>query len=238
MAVGKKTGRKTQASNDFLEQKAVTGLTATDVGTSRAYNNGAASVSWTLPSDSPAATSYDITTTPTTTTTNVSGTSATITGLASDTSYTVTVIAKNAAGNSISTTSTSFTATTVPAAPTVGTPTCATGQSYTGSANTSVPFTAGATGGKAISGYTVTSSASQTGSGASSPILVSTPVGTSYTYTVIATNANGNSAASSASGSVLSASVPQQISSVSASTSPSTLFPRNRPTLRISRSFT
>lgn len=218
MAINKRFGKHSQAANDFLEPKAVTGLTVTDVGTSRAYDNGAFNVSWTLPADSPAATSYDISTTPTTSTTNVLTTSGTITGLASNTSYTVTVVAKNAAGNSLSTTSTSVTATTVPQAPTIGTPTCATGQAYTGSANTSVPFTANATGGKAISGYTVTSSSSQTGTGASSPISVSTPVGSSYTYTVVATNANGNSAASTASGSVLSASVPQAISSVSAST--------------------
>ena len=76
----------------------------------------------------------------------------------------------------------------VPDAPTVGTPTVATGQSYTGSANVSVPFTAAVTGGGSITGYTVTSSSGNTGTGASSPISVSDTVGTARTYTVKATN--------------------------------------------------
>jgi len=114
MAINKKIGKHSQAANDFLEPKAVTGLTVTNVGTSRAYNNGAFNVSWTLPADSPAATSYDISTTPSTTTTNVTQTSGQITGLASATSYTVTVVAKNASGNSIATISSAVTTTTVP----------------------------------------------------------------------------------------------------------------------------
>ena len=78
--MSKQAGRMSQSANDFLEPKPVTSLTATDVGTSRPFNNGSATVSWTLPSDSPAATSYDVTTTPTPTPTNVATTSATITG--------------------------------------------------------------------------------------------------------------------------------------------------------------
>ena len=44
MASGKKIGKKSQASNDFLAPFVPTIGTATDVGTSRAYNNGAATV--------------------------------------------------------------------------------------------------------------------------------------------------------------------------------------------------
>jgi hypothetical protein len=68
----------------------------------------------------------------------------------------------------------------------------------------SVAFTAPATGGSAITGYTVTSSPGGfTGTGASSPITVSgLTQGTSYTFTVVATNANGNGIASSSSNSV------------------------------------
>jgi hypothetical protein len=68
----------------------------------------------------------------------------------------------------------------------------------------SVAFTAPATGGSAITGYTVTSSPGNiTANGASSPITVSgLTAGTSYTFTVFATNANGNGIASSASNSL------------------------------------
>jgi len=68
-----------------------------------------------------------------------------------------------------------------------------------------VTFTAPVSnGGSVITGYTVTSSpGSFTGTGASSPITVTGLTnGTAYTFTVIATNANGNSVASSASNSV------------------------------------
>jgi hypothetical protein len=62
-----------------------------------------------------------------------------------------------------------------------------------------VSFTAPATGGSTITGYTVTSSpGSLTASGASSPLTVTgLTTGTSYTFTVTATNASGTSDASS-----------------------------------------
>jgi hypothetical protein len=67
-----------------------------------------------------------------------------------------------------------------------------------------VTFTANATGGSAITGYTVTSSPGNiSASGASSPIVVTGLTnGTAYTFTVVATNANGSSAVSSASNSI------------------------------------
>jgi trimeric autotransporter adhesin len=185
-----------------------TSVSATDVGTARAYNNGAATVSFTAGAGAPA-TSFTATSSPGGFTATGASSPLTVSGLQSNTAYTFTVTATNAAGTSAaSAASASITATTVPQAPTIGTPTCATGQAYTGSANISVAFTAGATGGKAISSYTATSSSSATGSGASSPVSVSQTVGSSYTYTVTATNANGTSTASGTSASVLAASVP------------------------------
>ena len=196
MAINKRFGKHSQAANDFLEPKAVTGLTVTDVGTSRAYGNGAFNVSWTLPADSPAATSYDISTTPTTSTVNVATTSGQITGLASATSYTVKVIAKNAAGNSIATTSASVTATTVPqtpTAPTASTPSAGVDR---------VTWTAPATGGKAITNYYWASSDGKSGNTASTTVDVAQEQGTAQTYTVRADNANGSSGTSPASNSV------------------------------------
>jgi hypothetical protein len=206
--MSKQAGRMSQSANDFLEPKPVTNLVATDVGTSRPFNNGAASVSWTLPADSPAAVSYDITTTPTTVTTNTASTSATITGLSSNTSYTVTVIAKNAAGNSAGTTSSSFTATTVPQAPSVSATDVGTSRPFNNGAAT-VTVTANATGGKAISTYAATPNGLSEVTGASSTL---TPTGmasaTGYTFTGRVANANGYSAASSATASVTITTVP------------------------------
>jgi hypothetical protein len=185
-------------------------VSATNVGTSQAYNNGAATVAFSNPTGG-RPTSYSITTNPATATTTATSSPVTLTGLSSATSYTVAVAASNSVnGSSASTTSSSITATTVPQAPTVGTPTNATGQAYGATASISVPFTAGATGGSSITGYTVTSSSGNTGTGATSPITVaSETISVAKTYTVTAANANGASTASSASSAVTPSTVPQ-----------------------------
>jgi hypothetical protein len=173
-----------------------TGVVATDVGTARAFNNGAASVAFT-PGAGATATSFTVTSSPGGFTATGASSPLTVTGLQSSTGYTFTVTATNAAGTSLaSAASASITITTVPAAPTIGT---ATG----GNASATVTYTAGATGGKTITTFTATSSpGSLTGTGAS-PITVSGLTnGTAYTFTVTATNANGTSLASAASNSV------------------------------------
>lgn len=178
-----------------------TSVSASNSGSGRAFNNGAASVSFTAPSTSKLpVTSYTVTSSPGSFTASGASSPLTVTGLQSNTAYTYTVTATSAAGtSSASSASASVTATTVPQAPTIGT-------AIDGGTGTtvSVPFTANATGGSAITGYTVTSSpGSLTGTGASSPITVSgLTTGTSYTFTVTATNANGTSTASSASNSI------------------------------------
>lgn len=174
--------------------------TATDVGTGRAYNNGAATVTFTAPTYNGRTpiTSYTVTSSPGSFTASGASSPLTVTGLQSGTSYTFTVTATNAIGTSAaSSASNSITATTVPQAPTIGTATKASTTSVT------VAYTANATGGKTVSAYTATSSpGSITGTGAS-PITVSgLTTGTAYTFTVTATNANGTSAASAASNSV------------------------------------
>jgi hypothetical protein len=173
--------------------------TATDVGTSRAYNNGAATVTFTAPTYTGRTpiTSYTVTSSPGGFTGTGASSPITVTGLQSATSYTFTVTATNTVGTSAaSSASNSITATTVPQAPTIGTATA-------GDASATVTYTAGASGGSSITTFTATSSpGSFTGTGAS-PITVSGLTnGTAYTFTVTATNANGTSTASSASNSI------------------------------------
>ena len=171
---------------------------ATNVGTSRAYNNGSATVAYTAAATGGAVTTFTATSTPGSFT--ATGASPlTVTGLQSATSYTFAVSAANANGTLTSAASSSITATTVPQAPTIGTATdLGTGTTV------SVAFTAGATGGSAITSYSVISNpATTTQSASSSPYtFTGLTAGTAYTFTVTATNANGTSTASSASNSV------------------------------------
>ena len=180
-----------------------TSLVATNVGTSRPYNNGAASIAFTAAAADGGATitSYRFKSNPGNIATVVSTTSPQVaTGLLSNTSYAFTGYAVNSIGDSAeSVSSSAITITTVPQSPTIGTVTVAS------SGTVSVPFTAGATGGSTITSYNITSSAgSFTATGSSSPISLTAAfiAGTSYTFTITATNANGTSLASSASNSV------------------------------------
>jgi len=198
MAANKRVGKKSLAQNDFLQPATPINVVATDVGTSRAFNNGAASVSFSLPANSPAATSYTVTSSPGSYTASGSASPLTVEGLQSDTAYTFTVTAANAQGVSgTSSASSSVTATTVPAAPTSVTATSPGGANYD-----TVSWTAGANGGKAITNYYITSSDGKVDNSATTTKNVGQEAGTAQTYTVYADNANGRSLASAASPSV------------------------------------
>jgi hypothetical protein len=209
---------------------APTSVSATNVGTGRAYNDGRVDVTFTAPAydGGEAITSYIVTSTPGSITAIGASSPISVTGLASGTSYTFTVSAINSVGTGTPSSATSaVTATTIPQAPTIGT---ATGANTTAS----VTFTPGATGGVAVSTYTATSTPSSiTGSAASSPISVTGLTnGTSYTFTVTATNANGTSLASAASNSTIPATVPVAPTIGTLSPTPQVAY-GSSPTMRI-----
>ena len=184
-----------QNIKSFLNPNAPTVGTATNAGSGRAYNNGSATITFTASATGAAATSFTATSSPGSYTVTGASSPLTVTGLQSATAYTFVVKATNAVGDSSnSSASNSITATTVPQAPTIG-------SASAGNGSSTISYTAGATGGAAVSTFTATSSGGQTGTGGS-PITVSGSNGVSYNFTVRATNANGQSAASSASNSV------------------------------------
>ena len=172
-------------------------------------DNAQASVAFTIPTSNggSAITGYTVTSNPGGFTASGTTSPLVVTGLTNGTSYTFTVVATNAAGNSVaSAASTAVTPYTIPGAPTIGTAT-------TGNEQASVAFNAPASnGGSAITTYTATSSPGGiTATGASSPLVVTgLTAGTAYTFTVVASNAAGNSGASAASNAV----TPTCISSV------------------------
>jgi hypothetical protein len=206
----KRVGKKSQAANDFLEPKPPINVVATDIGTSRPYNNAAASVSFELPAGSPPATSYTVTAS---TGQSASGASSPIGvgGFPSGATPTFTVTATNASGTSAaSSASSAVTLTTVPNAPTVSATNIGTGRAF---GNGAATITASAiNGGKAISAFT-----SGAVSGGSPLTVTGLSGGTAYTFSVTATNANGTSAATTTN-SITATTVPATPSAPTATT--------------------
>ncbi|UJF32362.1 fibronectin type III domain-containing protein [Paenibacillus hexagrammi] len=171
----------------------------TDV--SAAWGNTQAAVSFTPPAfvgGSPI-TGYTVTVWPGEQTVEGSESPIVVTGLDNGTAYTFTVRAMNAAGSSDASASTeSVTPATVPGVPTEVTATASNGKAY-------VSFKPPVdNGGSSVTQYTVTVlPGGQTVTGTNSPITVTGLTnGTSYTFTVTATNIAGNSEASSESAAV------------------------------------
>lgn len=186
--MSKRAGRHSQSANDFLQPMAPVIDSATDVGTSRAFNDGAVTVSFTLPEGSPAATGYTVLSSGSHTATG-SSSPITVTGLSSDTAYTFQVKATNAIGDSdYSTASSSVTATTVP-----NTPAAPSAVTVNNAAQDTVSWTAPSNGGKAISNYDWESDDSKSGSTSSTSVTLGQEAGTSQSYRVRAQNANGYS---------------------------------------------
>jgi methionine-rich copper-binding protein CopC len=193
---------------------AATAPGAPTIGSATATSSTTATVAFSQPSDDGGATitTYTVTSTPSGGSGSISQAGSgtiNVTGLTAGTSYRFTVVATNSVGNSSASSSsnsiTTTAAATAPGAPTIGAAT-ATGQS-----TATVAFTAPVSnGGSAITGYTVTSSPGGiTATGTTSPITVTgLSAGTSYTFTIAATNAVGTSSSSSASNGVTTTSAP------------------------------
>ena len=155
--------------------------------------NAAVTITWTAAAD---ATSYVVTSNPGGFTCTTSGTSCTVSGLTNGTAYTFTAIARNAAGNS-GNSSPSGSITPIASGPSA--PTNVLGTAGNASAIITWDASAGAT------SYVVTSSPGSFTCNASGLTCTVSGLtnGTSYTFTVIASNADGDSSASNASAAVI-----------------------------------
>jgi hypothetical protein len=174
-------------------------ITVTDVGTNIPYASARASVAFTEGATGGKAAGF-------TATTSVGGYSGTgalspiTVNVGTTGSYTFTGTAFNAFGVSAASASETITLTTVPQAPTINS--VAPGEST----QAIIIFTAGATGGKAITSYNITSSPASTTTTQTTSSTTYTFTGltneTAYTFTVQAVNDNGTSISSAASSSV------------------------------------
>ena len=191
----------------------------TDVGTDRAFNNGALSISVTPDANGPTPDFYNFwAVAPNNSEIAGSSTSSTtlvVGGLASNVQYTVKVVAvvDNVASD-FATFNTPTLVTTVPAAPTIGTATdIGTNRSITNAA-ANVTFTAGATGGKSQTFKVYTADETQRGTGSGSPILAEGidigefGDGSSQSFRVRGVNANGDSLASGTTSTITLTSTP------------------------------
>jgi len=217
--MAKHIGKKSSAQDNFVGPNPVTGVSASDIGTGRAYNDGAISVSWTAPVGGNTPTGYKVYEGASVVATIAYGTNtATITGLASESSHTYSVASYDSYkdNNTNAVAASAVTATTVPQAPSVSATDVGTGRPFNNGAAT-VIVTANATGGKAISTYAATPNGLSEVTGASSTL---TPTGmasgTGYTFTGRVSNANGFSAASSATASITITTVPAAPTGLSA----------------------
>lgn len=171
-------------------------------GATAVGGNAQATVSFTAPAytGTTPITGYTVTSSPGGFTNSGASSPIVVSGLTNGTPYTFSVVATNSGGNSApSSPSNSVVPSTVPNPPTAVT-------AIAGSGEASISFTPPINdGGDPIIDYTVTSSPGGfSNSGAGAPIIVSGLTGgVSYTFTVVATNSNGDSAPSAPSNSVI-----------------------------------
>ncbi len=215
---GGQTSPDSAASNSITPVSTAAG---TPTSVSVTTTDTTATVSFSAPTSGPAITSYTVTAIPSDGSTAVTATGAStsinVTGLTTGLPYYFSVTATAANGSTSAaqvTTNASTTAATAPSAPTGVAATAGAGQA-------TVSFTAPSDNGSAITSYTVTATPSSgsavTATGPSSPITVAgLTFGTSYTFTVKATNLIGTGSNSTASAAVTPYTVPNAPTSVTA----------------------
>lgn len=198
MAINKRSGTGSSAQDNFIGPNPVTNLSATDVGSGRAYNDGRIDLSWTNPTTGNTPVGYkilrggsQITTVshPTNTYSN--------TGLASATSYSYTVVAYDNYQDASPSNTATATATTVPA-----TPSAPSASTVSNAAQDSVSWSAPANGGKSITNYNWESNDGKSGNTTGTSVTVNQEAGTTQAYRVRAQNDNGYSGFSGYSGNV------------------------------------
>ena len=208
---GKSRGGRSNTRREGTVPNAPTIGTATDVGTSRPYGNGAITITFTPSSEGTPSTSYTASAfcSVHNTTHTATGNSSplTITGFGTGVNTTVTVKASNQYGDSASSSaSNSVTVTTVPIAPaaqSASSPTPSAGVNQAGTTTDSVSWSAPSNnGGKAISNYEWASSDNKSGTTTGTSVSVNQEGTTQQTYKVRAYNANGWSEYSANSGNV------------------------------------
>ena len=173
--------------------------------------NAEVTVSWTAPYDGGLEiTNYRITSSPGSFIADVSGnlTTGVVTGLTNGTAYTFTVVATNGFGDS-SPSSPSESVTPTESGSVPDPPTSVSG--VPGNAEVTVSWTAPYDGGLEITSYRITSNTGEftdVSGNVTTGIVTGLTNGTAYTFTVVATNAIGDSSPSSASSPVTPATVP------------------------------
>ena len=217
------TGNLSTESRGVTPQQVVQ-APGSPTGVNSLAGDGQVVVSWTAPASDGGSsiTSYTVHVTPGSTTVDTSSgreTSATVTRLTNGTTYTFSVIAKNSAGSS--TESRSSSATPVASITVPGIPTGVSASS--GDSSAIVKWTVPADdGGSPITGYIVNVSPGGTivtvdSARATSEVVGNLTNGLSYTFTVLAVNAAGNSAESDPTRSVTPLGIPDAPTSVTAS---------------------
>jgi len=196
--MSKEPGKRSQQQNDFLEPGTPINVVATNVGTNRPFNDGAASISFSVPAGSPSADVFTVTvyrgaTAQDLTATNTTGASSPIVvgGLDSNVSYRFTVSASNATGSTGESDSTPLILiTTVPA-----TPAAPTVSNTANSQIDSLSWAAPATGGSSLLTYFWESTDNKSNSVAAptTNTTVTQEGGTRQQYRIRVTNANGTS---------------------------------------------
>ena len=194
------TGPASTPSSDVVPA----GVPAAPSDVTASRGNGSATITFTEPnSNGDAVSGYTVTAQPGGTQTPCVASPCDVTGLTNGTAYTFTVTATNGVGTGpASTPSNAVVPATVPGAPTDV-------SAVRGNAQATVSFTAPASNGAAVSGYTVTvQPGGRTIACSASPCVVDGLTnGTAYTFTVTATNSVGTGTASRPSAAVTPATV-------------------------------